>query len=137
MTVGNPLRPSLRAKRSNPWGYKKRMDCFVASLLAMTAGYSFAISPHVLREVWPARSALSNQRAQGMPDARCTRSLVCAMGSKYAHEDSQRVTGIIRHSPRNGLRLIPRSCVRKICQNVRTGGSHQPPVAGSEPVVLK
>src|ERR1700675_3596720 len=26
------------------------------------------------------------------------------------------------------------SCVRKICQNVRTGGSHQPPVAGSEPV---
>src|ERR1700760_4474477 len=28
-------------------------------------------------------------------------------GSKYAHEYSQRVTGIIRHSPRNGLRLIP------------------------------
>src|ERR1700676_1117593 len=26
------------------------------------------------------------------------------------------------------------SCVRKIWQNVRTGGSHQPPVAGSEPV---
>src|SRR6266436_5615588 len=26
------------------------------------------------------------------------------------------------------------SCVRKICQNVGTGGSHQPPVAGSEPV---
>ena len=32
------------------------------------------------------------------------------------------------------LRLIPCSCVRKICQNVRTGGSDQPPVAGSEPV---
>src|SRR6202049_3936782 len=32
------------------------------------------------------------------------------------------------------LRLISCSCVRKICQNVRTGGSHQPPVAGSEPV---
>jgi hypothetical protein len=28
-----------------------------------------------------------------MPGARCTRSLVCAMGSKYAHEYSQRVTG--------------------------------------------
>jgi hypothetical protein len=28
-----------------------------------------------------------------MPDARCTRSLVCAWGSKYAHEYSQRVTG--------------------------------------------
>src|SRR5258708_22233453 len=26
------------------------------------------------------------------------------------------------------------SCVRKICQNVGTGGSDQPPVAGSEPV---
>jgi hypothetical protein len=32
------------------------------------------------------------------------------------------------------LRLTSRSCVRKICQNVRTGGSDQPPVAGSEPV---
>src|SRR3984885_7117386 len=28
-----------------------------------------------------------------MPGARCTRSLVCAMGSKYAHEYSQRATG--------------------------------------------
>src|SRR5260370_40826435 len=32
------------------------------------------------------------------------------------------------------LRLISCSCVRKICQNVRTGGSNQPPVAESEPV---
>src|SRR4051794_18445111 len=31
------------------------------------------------------------------------------------------------------LRLPPCSCVRKICQNVRTGGSDQPPVAESEP----
>jgi hypothetical protein len=28
-----------------------------------------------------------------MPGARCTRSLVCAMGSKYAHEYSQRAAG--------------------------------------------
>ena len=33
-----------------------------------------------------------------MPGARCTRSLVCAIGSKYAHEYSQRATGITRHS---------------------------------------
>jgi hypothetical protein len=33
-----------------------------------------------------------------MPGARCTRSLVCAWGSKYAHEYSQRATGITRHS---------------------------------------
>src|SRR5437868_572018 len=32
------------------------------------------------------------------------------------------------------LRLTSGSCVRKICQNVRTGGSDQPPVAGSDPV---
>jgi hypothetical protein len=35
--------------------------------------HSFAISPQVSREVWPARFALSNQRAQGMPGARCVR----------------------------------------------------------------
>jgi hypothetical protein len=33
-----------------------------------------------------------------MPGAQCTRSLVCAWGNKYAHEYSQRVTGITRHS---------------------------------------
>jgi hypothetical protein len=33
-----------------------------------------------------------------MPGARCTRSLVCAIGSKYAHEYSQRATGNDRHS---------------------------------------
>jgi hypothetical protein len=35
--VMNPLRqkPSLRAKRSNPEGRKRRLDCFVASLLAI------------------------------------------------------------------------------------------------------
>jgi hypothetical protein len=51
------------------------MDCFAA--LAMTAGYTFAISPHVLREVWSARFALIQQRAQGKPGARCTRGLAC------------------------------------------------------------
>jgi hypothetical protein len=36
------LSPSLRAKRSNPCGRKEKMDCFVASLLAMTAKYESA-----------------------------------------------------------------------------------------------
>jgi hypothetical protein len=31
-----------------------------------------------------------HQRARGMPGAQCTRSLVCAGGSKYAHQYSQR-----------------------------------------------
>jgi hypothetical protein len=30
-----------------------------------------------------------------------------------------------------------RPCVLKICQNVQTGGSDQPPVAGTEPVAPK
>jgi hypothetical protein len=44
-----------------------------------------------------------------MPSARRTRSLVCAWGSEYAHEYSQRVRRDHPASPRNGLRLIPRS----------------------------
>jgi hypothetical protein len=36
-----------------------------------------AISPLISREVCWKRSALSNQRAQGRPGARCTRGLVC------------------------------------------------------------
>src|SRR3982074_2772120 len=34
-------------------------------------------------------------------------------------------------------RLSLRPCVPEICQNVTTGGSHQPPVAGTEPVAPK
>src|SRR5262249_5055861 len=33
-----PIQPSLRAKRSNPSSNKGSVDCFVASLLAMTRG---------------------------------------------------------------------------------------------------
>jgi hypothetical protein len=33
---------SLRAKRSNPWRHKESMDCFVASLLAMTIAINHA-----------------------------------------------------------------------------------------------
>jgi hypothetical protein len=33
---GKPVAPSLRAQRSNPEAKKKELDCFVASLLAMT-----------------------------------------------------------------------------------------------------
>ena len=50
-----------------------------------------------------------NERAWGMPGARRTRSLVCAWGSEYAHEYSQRGRQNHPASPRNGLRLIPRS----------------------------
>src|ERR1700692_3769111 len=36
MSHHNALKPSLRAKRSNPWAAERGLDCFVAALLAMT-----------------------------------------------------------------------------------------------------
>jgi len=36
-----------------------------------------------------------------------------------------------------GARLSLRPCVLKICENVQTGGSDQPPVAGTESVAPK
>ncbi len=70
---------------------------------------SFAISPRVSREFWPARSALFNQRAQGMPGARCARSRAwCVESTRVSHHGH---TGNTRHSPRNGfngfLRTLP------------------------------
>ncbi len=42
-----------------------------------TYKHGFAISPRLSREVCLKFSPLRNQRAQGMPGARCTRSLAC------------------------------------------------------------
>jgi hypothetical protein len=64
--------------------------------------YSFAIprrdAPEVLREL----SRHKNQRARGMPDARCTRGLACKTGNKSAHEHTGSAEAI-RHSLRNGF----------------------------------
>ena len=46
--------------------------------------------------------ALSNQRAQGIPGARCTRGLVCKTAQKNAHEHTGSAEAI-RHSLRNGF----------------------------------
>jgi hypothetical protein len=46
--------------------------------------------------------ALSNQRARGMPDARCTRGLVCKLAQRNAHEHTGSAEAI-RHSLRNGF----------------------------------
>src|SRR6202163_1225851 len=58
---------------------------------------------------------LSNQRAQGMPGARCARSLACSVkNTRVSHHGH---TGNTRHSPRNGfngfLRALPgdRACL--------------------------
>ena len=68
----------------------------------MTAGYGFAISRRISPEVCKYLFALSNQRAQGMPDARCTRGLVCNV-HKRVRTRAYRAAENIRHSLRNGF----------------------------------
>jgi len=116
--------------------HKERMDCFAS--LAMTGSYKFAISPRVSREAWPARSALSYQRAQGMPGARCARLPRVQWVAIERTRDSQVTPEIARHSPRNGfngfLRALPgdRACLppspaassRELDASVGASGPH-------------
>jgi hypothetical protein len=56
------------------------MDCFVASLLAMTLRklkHTSAISPRIHASFANKRPAFRYQRAQGMPGARRARGLAC------------------------------------------------------------
>src|ERR1700726_2994919 len=80
----------------------------ISDSIICICSHSFAISPHVLREFIQNSSPSEGQRAQGMPGARCARSLACKSESS-THASHHGHTGITRHSPRNGLRLIPRS----------------------------
>ena len=68
-----------------------------------------------------------DQRAQGMPGARCARSLACKSESS-THASRHGHTGNTRHSPRNGLRLISRS--------PRGPGSFAPVVRRANPATL-
>jgi hypothetical protein len=108
--------PSLRAQAKQ--SILPRKESWIASslsLLAMTAEHTFAFSRRVASELCQEFFALSKQRARGMPGARRTRSLVCAWGSEYAHECSQRGRQNHPASPRNGLRLMARSPRRSGC----------------------
>src|SRR6202011_4752103 len=70
--------------------------------------HASSFSRHDLPEVCKYSSPSKNQRAQGMPDARCTRGLVCMCTEKCAHEH----TGQRRQSDipcAMALRLITRS----------------------------
>ena len=64
-------------------------------------GYSFAFSRRISPEVFNFVSPSSSQRAQGMPDARCTRGLVCRCTRECAHEHTGEAENI-RHSLRKG-----------------------------------
>jgi hypothetical protein len=59
-----------------------------------------------------------------MPGARCTRGLVRngRVDARTSIQVQRRHSGLPCAMV---LRLIPCSCVRKICQNVRTGGSRK------------
>src|SRR6202163_1684020 len=48
------------------------------------------------------KKSRANQRARGMPDARCTRGLACKTGNENAHEHTGSAEAI-RHSLRNGF----------------------------------
>jgi hypothetical protein len=88
---------------------------------AMTAeGHTFAFPRRHAPEVCENFHAPRNQRARGMPDARCTRGLVCKRAQEHAHEH----TGQRRASDipcAMVLRLITRSprriglcCLRRL-----------------------
>ena len=76
------------------------MDCFAA--LAMTTRHTFAISPRSAPELCQKYSLPSKQRAQGKPDARCTRGPVSKLHKKHAHEHTGPAEAI-RLSLRNGF----------------------------------
>jgi hypothetical protein len=57
--------------------------------------------------------SLPKQREQGMPDARCTRGLVCNMMHSGAHEHTGEAEAI-RHSLRDGFTAYTRSPRRRI-----------------------
>jgi hypothetical protein len=85
---------------------QERLDCFVASLLAMTSKHTPAFprrdAPELLR-----RRALEKQRAQGMPDARRVRSRVRSeISTRVSHHGH---AGNVRHSPRNGFNSLFRA----------------------------
>src|SRR6478609_2018076 len=81
--IGN--RHCERSEAIHPAVYRD-MDCFVASLLAMTVGI-VSHSRGALRPRFAGNSSPSSiQRAQGMPGARCTRGLVCDGSKEFAHE---------------------------------------------------
>jgi hypothetical protein len=127
---GGGLSPSLRANGSRECAPDDRlreaihvtargdMDCFVASLLAMTA---VRIPATRMRPSFFQNMPL--HKPEGAGNAGCAlhpRSHTQREKGAHEHTGSAEAPG---HPLRNGLRLIPRSCVRKICQNVRTGGS--------------
>jgi hypothetical protein len=95
--------PSLRAPAKQSMAQRAPNDGLLRRFAPRNDDrHKSAFSRHVSPEFWPAHSALSKQRAQGMPGARCARGHVCEGRSKK-HTRQSGHTGITRHSPRNGF----------------------------------
>ena len=100
------MRARCQAPRSNPFlRVKQEWIASAQGLLAMTAILNStashsrgATTPEVCWKLF----ALDSQRAQGMPDARCTRGLVRNVHEKVRTR-AYRAAEAIRHSLRNGF----------------------------------
>jgi hypothetical protein len=102
----NVIARSEATKQSSFLTSRRKLDCFAS--LAMTGEYDSAISPRVFRARFVGNVLPSNQRAQGIPGARCARSLVGR--KKQPHQRSHHGhTGFTRHSPRNGFNSLFRA----------------------------
>src|SRR5579872_4614378 len=65
--------------------------------------HNLAFSPRIAPEVCRKFPSTLMQRAQGMPGARCTRSLACEIKLKHTSVVTTVTPENIRHSPRNGF----------------------------------
>jgi hypothetical protein len=80
------------------------MHAFVDSIFnsGILCRHDSAFSPRVFARVFQKRPVLLLQRAQGMPGAQCTRSLV-RDENKHTSIVTTVTPEITRHSPRNGF----------------------------------
>jgi hypothetical protein len=97
--VGAERRPMTGSAKQSIVPHKGRMDCFAS--LAMTMIDRRPRSRGAIRPSY-AQKSRANQRARGMPDARCTRRPVCKKVEENAHEHTGSAESI-RHSLRNGF----------------------------------
>ncbi len=124
--VSSTLRFSIQSLRP--------LEYWIPASAGMTTECDFAISRHVLSEVCIFVCPPSKTEGAGKTGCALHPRSRVHLRTKNAHTSIQvqrRASGL---PCAMALRLTSSSCVRKICQNVRTGGSDQPPVAGSDPV---
>ena len=99
--AGHPVRRGLSIRSLAPLEYWVARAMTAEGLARDTASRSRSTFARAFAINFPPSH---NQRAQGMPGARCARSRACSVESTRVSHHGH--TGNTRHSPRNGLRLI-------------------------------